>query len=161
MYLALPLGAQNTPQRHQTAALTLSNGTIDVWSVDRGGARTVYVDARALTVDSLLGRPRGGTWAGPAAAVPAIADQIVAAVVAVPTGDTLSIMSSRGFVRTATIRCLATGCTLTVTNHTPAGAVRAGSWTTSRLTLAQMLELAAALREAALHQTGAVFVWPR
>lgn len=163
--LATPAAAQDTPQRHVTAVVTLTNGTIGVYSIDSGGARRVVVDAAAKTVDTLLGHPRGGRWTAPAAQVVDHVAALLAALDALAAGQPapdVTLGYASGPVRTAVIRCTATtGCTLTVTNRTPAGATRAGSWTTSpRIPLATMRRLALALRTAALHDTDAVLVVP-
>lgn len=156
--------AQDTPQRHQTAAIGLRNGAIGVWSIDSGGARTVVIEAAQTTADSVLEHPRGGRWHAPAASVAEFATSLLGALDAMAAGAQpvdISLGWPTGPVRTAVVRCtLTTGCALTVTNRTVAGATRAGSWTTSpRLTVTQTRSLALALRTAALHDTDAMLTW--
>lgn len=152
--------AQAAPQQHRTANVYLKNGTITVWSVDSGGSRRVHTDARGLASDSVLTRERGGAWSDPADLAAFLANLALARIDQALAGDTipeLELTYASGFLRTAVVRCNALGCTLTITNRTPTGATRAGSWTSTRLSLGSTRELILAVLEAAQHATGAVF----
>lgn len=164
VFLALPLRAQDTPQPHRTADITLTNGSIEVYSVDSGGARRVVVNAGALTLDSLIGFPRGGQWTATVAEVESVVPILLAGLDALRAGkrvlDEIPFSYPSGPVRSAVIRCLATGCTVTVVNRTTTGATRTGSWTSSRLPLTAVQGLVVALRTAARHDSDFVFVYP-
>lgn len=165
MFLAAPLAAQDTPQLHTTAVVTLKNGRIQVFSSDSGGVRRIGVAAFAATVDTILKHPRGGLFWTPADLTAGYATGLLAGLSLLKTGDSIpdfTLTYPTGPARTAVIRCLvSTGCTLTVTNRDSTGATRAGSWTTSpRLPLVAIKGLLQAMRTAALHDSEAVYVWP-
>lgn len=155
--LAAPLAAQDTPQRHQAAVVTFSNGTYNVWSIDSGGTRTVYIAAYAKSIDTVLKRSRGGTFKMPAGIAEGLANAALLVV-----GDTVEhkVTYPSGDVNGLTMKCLPTGCTITITNRTDAGEARAGSWTATRLSIGTTRSILEAVREAALQQTGLVFIFP-
>lgn len=163
--VTVALEGQDAPQEHRTAVVTLTNGTLTVFSIDSGGVRHVVVQAGHTTVDSAIGYPRGGRWTRTVEEIELVVPMMLAGLDALAAGkralDPIRYDYTSGPVVSITIRCLSSGCTASVVNRTSSGTTRAGTWTSNpRLPLDVVRTIVLQVLEAARHETGAVFVWP-